>query len=64
MTITQYITLLIGSVVVLAGVLTIFFPSLSRLINAPGGPRLKAIVAIIIGLIILILGFIIEIPNN
>ncbi len=64
MTTANLILLLVGGIVIILGVLSIFFPGLTRVINAPGGPRLKSIIAIIIGLVILIIGLIIELPTN
>ncbi len=64
MTTANLILLLVGAIVAILGVLSIFFPGLTRVINAPGGPRLKSIVAIIVGLVILIIGLIIELPTN
>lgn len=64
MTITNYMLLLVGIGVSLIGLLSIFFPNLTRIINAPGGPRLKSIIAIIIGFIVIIIGFVIELPTN
>jgi hypothetical protein len=60
MGIANTILIVTGAIVTLIGVLTLFFPNLARIINAPGGPRLKAIIAIIIGLIIIIVGFTIK----
>jgi len=64
MTTANLILLLVGGIVTILGVLSIFYPGLTRVINAPGGPRLKSIMAIIIGLVILIIGLIIELPTN
>ncbi len=38
-------------------------PNFARYINAPGGPRLKATIALIVGIIIIIIGLTIEIPQ-
>ena len=54
------VLIIVGALLTLLAALTIFIPNLSRIINVPGGPRLKAILSIITGLI-LIVGFIIEI---
>ena len=53
------VLIIVGAVVSLIGVAAFLNPNFSKLINVPGGPKLKAIVAIIIGLIILITGLII-----
>ena len=49
------ILIVVGALVTLIGVLTIFIPNLARIINVPGGARLKAIIAIIIGLILILI---------
>ena len=58
-------TLLIiaGVVAVLIGIGTLFYPNLARFINAPGSPSLKAIIALITGIIILIVGLVVQIPG-
>ena len=50
------VLIIVGALLTLLGVLTIFIPNLSRIINVPGGIKLKAIVSIIIGLILIVLG--------
>jgi hypothetical protein len=56
------ILLIVGLIVILFGVGAFFYPNLARWINAPGGPRLKALIATIVGIILIIISFIIEIP--
>jgi len=48
--------IIVGALLILLGALTIFIPNLSRIINVPGGPKLKAIVSIVIGLILIVVG--------
>jgi len=48
--------IILGAIIALIGVATFFNPNFARIINAPGGPRLKAIVALIAGIIIAIIG--------
>ncbi|PNX46744.1 MAG: hypothetical protein BV457_07120 [Thermoplasmata archaeon M9B1D] len=50
------VLIIIGSLVALVGAIAFFVPALTRIINAPGGPKLKAIVLIIIGLILIVVG--------
>ena len=64
MTITNYILIILGVAVGIIGLLSIFFPNLTRIINAPGGQRLKSAVAIITGVIIFFIGLLVEIPTN
>ena len=52
------IIIIVGAIVSLIGIAAFLNPNFAKLINVPGGPKLKAIVAIIIGLIILIYGLI------
>jgi len=53
---TNIILLAGGTLVALIGFFALVSPHVSRWINAPGGPRLKGIVAIIVGIILIILG--------
>ena len=62
MEITNIILLVVGIIVMLFGISAFLNPNISRWINAPGGPRLKAAVATIIGIILIVIAFIIEIP--
>jgi hypothetical protein len=63
MGLTNTILIVIGIIVIIIGLATLINPNFSRLINAPGGPRLKATIALIIGAIIIFIGFIIQIPS-
>lgn len=56
------IFLIIGIFVLAIGVLAFFIPGFSRIINAPGGPRMKAMIAIIVGAVFLVLAIFIEMP--
>jgi hypothetical protein len=47
-----------GIMVVLLGVIALFLPGLTRIINIPGNEKIKAIGAIIVGIIIASLGYI------
>ena len=58
------ILIIIGSIVALIGIIAFFVPALTRIINAPGGSRLKAIVALITGIIMILIGLIVEIPTG
>ncbi|MCK4365289.1 MAG: hypothetical protein KAW45_04510 [Thermoplasmatales archaeon] len=58
------ILLVSGAIVLLFGIGAFLNPNLARWINAPGGPRLKSIIALIIGIILVIVSFIYEIPTN
>ncbi|KYK26893.1 hypothetical protein AYK20_08455 [Thermoplasmatales archaeon SG8-52-1] len=60
MDITNIILLIVGAVVVLFGIGAFLNPNISRLINAPGGPKLKGSIAMIVGIIIIIIGFLVR----
>jgi hypothetical protein len=55
---TNIVIIIVGAVVSLIGIAAFLNPNFAKLINVPGGSRMKAIVAIIIGLIILFYGLI------
>ena len=55
----NWIFIISGAFVALLGFFGLANPSFTRLINFPGGPRLKATVAIIIGIIFVIAGLIV-----
>jgi hypothetical protein len=62
MSIVNTILIVVGVIVTLIGILSFFNPVIAKLINFPGGPKLKAVGAMIIGIILLIIGLIIDIP--
>jgi hypothetical protein len=64
MSITNHIFIIVGGFVAILGALSIVFPVITKIINAPGNERVKSIAAIIIGFIFLIIGLIIELPTN
>lgn len=62
MNIVNTVFLIVGILVLAIGILAFFNPAFTRWINAPGGPKLKAIIATVTGIIFIILAFIMEIP--
>ncbi|UCE38769.1 MAG: hypothetical protein JSW00_05940 [Thermoplasmata archaeon] len=60
MSITYTILIIAGVFVTLIGLAAFLNPNIARWINAPGGPRLKAIIAMIIGIIIIIAGLVLQ----
>jgi len=62
MELLNLIFLIVGLIVMVIGLLAFFIPGFARLINAPGGPRTKAIIALIIGLFFVLLSILIEMP--
>jgi len=63
MALANTILIVSGIIVIIIGLAVFINPNFSRLINAPGGPRLKASIAIIAGVILLIIGIIIQLPS-
>ena len=59
----NYIMIITGVLVSLLGLGAFFYPNLARWINIPGGPRLKGVIALIIGIIIIIIGFAVYVPG-
>ena len=57
------ILIIAGIIVIIIGLAAFINPNFSRLINAPGSPRLKAVIALIAGVILLIVGLIIQLPS-
>jgi len=57
------ITLIVGVIVILIGLAAFFNPNFARIINAPGSPRLKAIIAMVVGVIIAIISLIVRFPS-
>ena len=63
MGLTNTILLIVGIIVIIFGTASFINPNFSRLINAPGGPRLKAIIALIVGVVILLIGLLYQLPG-
>ncbi len=63
MSLSNTILIVAGIIVIIIGLAAFINPNFSRLINAPGGPRLKASIAIIVGVILSIIGLIIKLLN-
>ncbi|KYK33166.1 MAG: hypothetical protein AYK22_01260 [Thermoplasmatales archaeon SG8-52-3] len=57
------VLIIIGLIVLLFGIGAFLNPNFARWINAPGSPRFKAIIAIIVGIILMILSLIYRVPN-
>jgi len=55
---------LIGFIPLLIGVGTLINPNISRFINLPGNPAVKAIGSIIVGLILILIGLFYPIMPN
>jgi hypothetical protein len=47
-----------GIIVMILGIAALFIPALTRIINVPGNEKIKAIGALIVGIIITIYGYI------
>ena len=63
MALANTILIVAGIIVIIIGLAAFINPNFSRLINAPGSPRLKASIALIVGVILLIIGYIIQLPS-
>jgi hypothetical protein len=63
MEIVNLITLIVGIIVILIGLAAFFNPNFARIINAPGSPRLKAIIAMVVGVIIVTISLIVQFPR-
>ena len=63
MEIVNLITLIVGFIVILIGIAAFINPNFARIINAPGSPRLKAIIAMVAGVIIVIISLIVQFPS-
>ena len=61
---TNIILFISGIIVTFFGIAAFLNPNFTRWINAPGGLRLKAIIAPITGIILVIISFTTEIPTN
>jgi hypothetical protein len=62
MELANIILMIIGIIVLFIGFGAFLNPNISRLINAPGDPRLKATIATITGIIIIMISLIAEFP--
>ena len=60
---TNTIMVIVGIIVIIIATAAFINPTFARLINAPGSPRLKAIIALIVGIIILLIGMLYQIPG-
>jgi len=58
------ILLVAGIIGLLFGIGAFLHPNLARWINAPGGPRLKATVSTIVGIILIIIALLVELPMD
>ena len=52
------VLIIVGAIVTLIGIFAFINPNFARIINVPGGQKLKSIVALIIGIILIIVGLI------
>ena len=62
MNLFNYIMLATAVFTLIIGLLGFLNPNWTRLINFPGGPRLKAIAALVTGIILLLVGLLVNIP--
>ena len=62
MSVLNTIFLIIGTALIIVGTVSFLLPGLTRFINAPGGPKLKASIAMVIGIFFLVLSLFVEMP--
>jgi hypothetical protein len=63
MNVINYSLIIFGGLLpIVFGVIAFINPNFARFISAPGGPRLKALIAIIVGTIFIIIGLSINMP--
>jgi len=60
MEITNTILIVIGVIAILIGLATFFNPNFARIIRAPGSPRTKAMISLIGGVILIIVGLVFQ----
>jgi hypothetical protein len=63
MAIPNLIIIIVGAIIVLLGFGTLINPNIERLINLPGGATLKAMISLVTGTVIIIMGFVITLPG-
>lgn len=63
MSTTNIIVAIVGIIVTLFGIGALLKPNIARWINVPGGPRMKAFVAIIVGIILIASGILVSFSN-
>ena len=63
MAIPNLILIIVGAIIALLGIGTLINPNIERLINLPGGATLKAIISLVIGTVIIIMGFVITLTG-
>jgi len=56
------ILIIVGLFTIAVGIGAFLNPNIARFINSPGGPRIKAVVALITGIIILIISLTVQLP--
>jgi len=63
MAIPNLILIIVGAIIVLLGIGTLLNPNIERLINLPVGATVKALISLVIGVIIIIMGFVVTIAG-
>ena len=58
------ILLIVGIIVSVFGIGAFFNPNFARWINAPGSPRFKAIIAMIVGIILVVISLVVYLPSK
>ena len=63
MEIANIILLIAGVIVSVFGIGAFFNPNFARWINAPGSPRLKAMIAIVVGIVLMVVSLVVYLPS-
>ena len=63
MEIANSILLIAGIIVTVFGIGAFFNPNFARWINAPGSPRLKAMIAIVVGIVLMVVSLVVYLPS-
>lgn len=53
----ESIIVLIGIVLIILGIVALFIPAIARFINIPGNEKIKSIGVIVVGIVMLLLGY-------
>jgi uncharacterized membrane protein HdeD (DUF308 family) len=53
----ESLIVLVGIVLVIVGIVALFIPAIARVINIPGNEKIKSIGVIVVGIVMLLLGY-------
>jgi hypothetical protein len=64
MSLTNYVFIITGSIVIIITIISLFYLRLKRIISCSGKKTMQPIIVIVIGLIFIFIGFIIEVSKK